>query len=137
MEQILPSMPPVIRIIAMPGDTNPAGDIFGGWLLSQMDLAAGSVATRFARGRCVTAAVDGMAFLGPVMVGDEVSIFATVVGHGRSSMRIRVEAWRRHRESEDVLKVTEAVFTAVAVDANRRPRPVTPPPSYEQEKTEA
>ena len=116
----------MIRTIAMPADTNPSGDIFGGWLMAQMDLAAGNVAVRRAKGRCVTIAADGMSFLAPVFVGDEVSLYGTLISEGRTSMKIRVEAWRRHREREDVAKVTEAVFTYVALGPDRRPR-VLPP----------
>ncbi|BCM87557.1 acyl-CoA thioesterase [Methylobacterium indicum] len=118
--------PPVIRTIAMPADTNPAGDIFGGWLMAQMDLAAGNVAARRARGRCATIAVEGMTFLQPVVVGDEVSLYAHIVAVGRSSIRIQIEAWRRARESEETIKVTQALFTFVAIDENRRPRAVPP-----------
>jgi acyl-CoA thioesterase YciA len=113
----------------MPADTNPAGDIFGGWLMSQMDLAAGSVATRRARGRCVTVAVEGMAFLAPVLVGDEVSLFAELTGHGRSSMKIQVEAWRRPRDSEEMMPVTHAEFTFVAIGEDRQARPLPAEPS--------
>jgi len=122
----LPQSEPMIRTIAMPADTNPSGDIFGGWLMAQMDLAAGNVAVRRAKGRCVTIAADGMSFLAPVFVGDEVSLYGTLIGEGRTSMKIKVEAWRRHREAEDVVKVTEAVFTYVALGPDRRPR-VLPP----------
>ncbi|SEP29763.1 Thioesterase superfamily protein [Methylobacterium sp. ap11] len=87
----------MIRTIAMPADTNPAGDIFGGWLMAQMDLDAGNVAARRARGRCATIAVEGMTFLQPVVVGDEASLHAHVVSVGRSSIRIQIEAWRRAR----------------------------------------
>ena len=120
----LPDGAPVIRTIAMPADTNPAGDIFGGWLMAQMDLAAGNVAARCARGRCATVAADSMTFHAPVFVGDEVSLFATITGKGRSSMRIMVEAWRRDRTGDEVIKVTEATFTFVAIDENRRSRPL-------------
>jgi hypothetical protein len=82
-----PTAQPVIRTIAMPADTNPAGDIFGGWLMSQMDLAAGNLAALTARGRAATIAVDGMRFHRPVKVGDEVSLFATLTKRGRTSMR--------------------------------------------------
>ncbi|MFT8243293.1 acyl-CoA thioesterase [Roseomonas sp. BN140053] len=119
-----PAGSPVIRTVAMPADTNPAGDIFGGWLMAQMDLAAGSAATRRSRGRCATVAVEAMSFLSPVKVGDEVSLFAEVLGTGRTSLRIRVEAWRRERNSEATNRVTEAVFTFVALDEAGRPRPV-------------
>lgn len=114
----------VIRTIAMPADTNPAGDIFGGWLMAQMDLAAGNAAARRARGRCATVAVDGMVFHRPVLVGDEVSLYAEVVTVGRTSMRIRVEAWRRCRDGDERFKVTEALFTFVAIDETRRPREI-------------
>ena len=119
-----PGEAPVIRTIAMPADTNPAGDIFGGWLMAQMDMAAGNAAARRARGRCATVAVEAMSFLSPVRVGDEVSLYAEILGTGRSSMRIRVEAWRREREGEHANRVTEAVFTFVALDATGRPRPL-------------
>ena len=119
-----PETAPVIRTIAMPADTNPAGDIFGGWLMAQMDLAAGNAAARRARGRCATVAVEAMSFLSPVRVGDEVSLYAEILATGRSSMRIRVEAWRREREGEHANRVTEAVFTFVALDATGRPRPL-------------
>lgn len=122
----MPDGVPAIRTIAMPADTNPNGDIFGGWLMSQMDLAAGNVAARRARGRAATVSVDGMSFLGPVAVGDEVSLFAHLVKVGRTSMRIEVEAWRRARSSEETFKVTEAVFTFVAIDETGRPRAVPP-----------
>lgn len=117
---------PVIRTIAMPADTNPAGDVFGGWLMSQMDLAAGNVATRRAGGRIVTAAVEAMTFHAPVSVGDEVSLYARIVSTGRTSMRIEVEAWRRHRHEAEIVKVTQGLFTCVAIDAERKPRPLPP-----------
>jgi acyl-CoA thioesterase YciA len=117
---------PVIRTIAMPADTNPAGDIFGGWLMAQMDLAAGNAAARRARGRCATVAADAMVFHRPVLVGDEVSLYADIVAVGRTSLKIHVEAWRRSRDGDEQFKVTEAVFTFVAIDENRRPREVPP-----------
>jgi len=119
-----PEEVPAIRTIAMPADTNPAGDIFGGWLMSQMDLAAGNVAARRARGRCVTISVEGMQFLRPVFVGDEVSLYARIVRTGRTSMAISVEAWRRRREDEEAHKVTAATFTFVAVGDDHRPVPL-------------
>ncbi|QRG08050.1 acyl-CoA thioesterase [Xanthobacter dioxanivorans] len=125
-ESNMPDGIPVIRTIAMPADTNPNGDIFGGWLMSQMDLAAGNVAARRSRGRAATVAVEAMSFLSPVAVGDEVSLFGKVVKLGRTSMRIEVEAWRRARASEETTKVTEAVFTFVAIDEDGRPRPIPP-----------
>ena len=122
----LPAATPTIRVTAMPADTNPYGDIFGGWLMSQMDLAAGSVASRHAGGRAVTIAVEGMTFHRPVFVGDEVSVYATITGVGRTSLKVAVEAWRRARDSEECSRVTEATFTFVAVGQDRRPRPVKP-----------
>ena len=119
-----PAMPPAIRTVAMPADTNSAGDIFGGWLMAQMDLAAGSAAARRARGRCATIAVEGMTFLSPVFVGDEVSLYAEVVSVGRTSLRIAVEAWRRVRAGDETNQVTRAVFTFVAIGPDRRPRPI-------------
>lgn len=120
----MPDNEPIVRMIAMPADTNPAGDIFGGWLMAHMDLAAGSVATRRARGRAATVAVEAMSFLSPVTVGDEVSFYGTIVETGRTSMRIRIEAWRRPREEDGTIKVTEAIFTFVAIGPDRRPRPL-------------
>ena len=110
----------------MPTDANPNGDIFGGWLMSQMDLAGGSLATQRARGRCATVAVDGMVFHQPVFVGDEVSCYGKLVKTGSTSITVRIEAWRRHLPSAEVRKVTEATCTYVAIGENRRPR-VLPP----------
>ena len=124
--EITPTSEPAIRTIAMPADTNPAGDIFGGWLLSQMDLAAGSVAARHARGRCATIAVDKIVFVEAVKVGDEVSVYAELMSTGRTSMQFEVTAWRRRRDSEDVRKVTGAIFTFVALDLDGRPRAIRP-----------
>jgi len=111
----LPPGMPLIRIMAMPADANPNGDIFGGWLLSQMDLAGGSLAAQRARGRCATVAVDGMVFHEPVFVGDEVRCYGELVKTGRTSMTVRIEAWRRHLPSDEARKVTEAIFTYVAI----------------------
>lgn len=120
-----PNEAPVIRTVAMPSDTNPHGDIFGGWLMSQMDLAAGSVAARVSRGRAATVRVEAMSFLSPVFVGDEVSLYARLTARGRTSMKIDVEAWRRSRDSEETVKVTEAIFTFVAIDdVTRKARPL-------------
>lgn len=119
-----PDEPPLLRTIAMPADANPNGDIFGGWLMGLMDLAAGNAAGRRARGRVATVAVDAIVFHSPVLVGDEVSIYGRIVAVGRSSMKIEIEAWRRERADDAANLVTEAVFTFVAIDAARRPRPV-------------
>jgi acyl-CoA thioesterase YciA len=119
-----PSHEPIIRTIAMPYDTNPEGDIFGGWLVSQMDLAAATVAFRLAQGRCVTVGIEGVKFISPVFVGDEVSLFAMVVKTGRTSIQVFVEAWRRRRDGAAANKVTEGTFTFVAIDENRKSRPL-------------
>lgn len=115
---------PAVRTLAMPADTNPSGDIFGGWLLAQMDIAAGIVAHERARGRVVTVALDAMAFHAPVFVGDLVSCYAEVVRVGRTSLSLHVEAWAKRSRTGEEVKVTEGRFTLVAVDENRRPRPV-------------
>ena len=114
----------VIRTIAMPADTNPAGDIFGGWIMSQMDLAAGNMAGRVSQGRGATVAVEGMQFLRPVKVGDEVTIYANLTKVGRTSMHIQVDVWARPRFGKDAAKVTDADFVFVALDDNGDPRPV-------------
>lgn len=125
----LPDGSPTIRVTAMPADANPYGDIFGGWLMGQMDLAAGSVASRHAGGRAVTIACDAMKFHAPVLVGDEVSVYARLVAVGNTSMTIEVEAWRRARHADDACKVTQARFVFVATDTNRQPRRVASLPA--------
>jgi acyl-CoA thioesterase YciA len=118
----IPDGEPAVRVVAMPADTNPYGDIFGGWLMSIMDSAAGTVAARYSRGRAVTISVDGMTFHKPVKVGDVVSVYADVVSVGRSSMKIEVSAWRRIRAGEETDRVTHATFTFVAIGDDGRPR---------------
>lgn len=108
----------------MPADANAYGDIFGGWLLSLMDMGAGLIAARHSRGRAVTVAMDAVQFHLPVKVGDEVSVYGRLEKVGRSSMTIVTEAWRRHRCEDEEVKVTEAVFTFVAVGETGKPRPV-------------
>lgn len=117
---------PAIRALAMPKDTNPSGDIFGGWLLAQMDIAAGIVAWERARGRVATVAIDAMTFHRPVLVGDIVSCYAAVTRVGQTSITLQVEVFAERREGGSV-KVTEGRFTCVAIDGERRPRPVDPP----------
>lgn len=119
-----PAFEPTIRVTAMPADANAYGDIFGGWLIGQMDMAAGLVAARRAKGRAVTVAMDAMQFHAPVFVGDEVSVYAALTKVGRTSMKIDVEAWRRGRHGEERELVTQANFTFVAVGEDRKPRPV-------------
>jgi acyl-CoA thioesterase YciA len=111
-------------MVAMPRDTNPSGDIFGGWLLSLMDIAGASVAIHTSKGRVVLAAVNKMSFLRPVFVGDEVSCYAHVETIGTTSMHINVEAWVKRPQNGHIHKVTEGVFTFVAMDDNRKPRAV-------------
>ncbi|HUK07661.1 MAG TPA: acyl-CoA thioesterase [Stellaceae bacterium] len=121
-----PQLEPALRNIAMPADANANGDIFGGWVLSQMDLAGGSLAVQRAQGRVATIAVTAMTFHLPVFIGDEVSCYGEVVRIGRTSITIRIESWaRRHRSGERV-KVTEGTFTYVAIGDDRRPRPLPP-----------
>ena len=117
---------PALRAIAMPADANPSGDIFGGWLLAQMDLAGGSVAMQRADGRVATVAITGMTFHQPVFVGDEVSCYATIVKLGRSSITIAIESWARRHRGKSRVKVTAGTFTYVAIDADRRPRQIPP-----------
>ncbi len=115
-----------VRLTAMPADTNANGDIFGGWVLSQMDQAGGIAAVERAEGRVATIAVDAMTFIRPVKVGDVLCVYTSVDRVGRTSMRIHVEAWARRFHSRLREKVTDAHFTFVAIDENGRPRPVPP-----------
>ncbi len=117
----LPSAEPALRAIAMPADANPRGDIFGGWLLSQMDLAGSTVAIRRAKARVATIAVTSMTFRKPVFVGDEVSCYAEIVKLGNTSITVKIESWVRRGIGGEAVKVTEGLFTYVAIDADRRP----------------
>jgi len=114
----------VIRTIAMPKDTNPNGDIFGGWLMAQMDLGSGILASKTAKTRVVTVAVEGMSFLQPVRVGDTVACYAWVEKIGRTSMIIPVEVWVQRYMQTEQTRVTRGVFTYVAVDNEGKPVPV-------------
>ena len=120
----LPHAEPALRAIAMPADANPHGDIFGGWLLSQMDLAGGTAATRRAKGRTATVAITPMTFHRPVFVGDEVTCYAEIIKVGRTSITVKVESWARRGIGDEQVAVTEGIFTYVAVGDDRRPRPV-------------
>src|SRR5215468_4034887 len=120
----LPESELALRGIAMPMFANAHGDIFGGWLLSQMDLAGSTVAVRRANGRVATVAVTAMSFQRPVFVGDEVSCYAKIVKVGRTSITVEVEAFARRDRSGEAIKVTQGVFTYVAVNAQSKPRPV-------------
>lgn len=113
-----------IRTLAMPSDTNPAGDIFGGWVLSQMDIAAGICAGQRAQCRVVTVAVESMYFLLPVKVGDILGLYTKVAKIGRTSMVVHVEAWVRRGRIGNREKVTEGQFKFVAVDENGKPKPI-------------
>ena len=119
-----PSCEAVLRTIAMPADTNPNGDIFGGWLLSQMDLAGGVAAKDCAQGRVATVAIEAMKFHRPVMIGDEVSCHCRIVRVGRTSVTVHIESWIRRSVGRERYKVTEGMFTYVALDEHRRPRPI-------------
>jgi acyl-CoA thioesterase YciA len=114
----------MVRTIAMPADTNANGDIFGGWVMSQMDAAGGIAGADRAQGRVVTVAVDGMTFIHPVKVGDVLCVYTRVLGVGRTSIRIGIEAWARRFRTPLREKVTEATFTFVAIGDDGRPRPV-------------
>ena len=113
---------PAIRTIAMPADANASGDIFGGWMMSQMDMAGGVAAVGRAKGRVVTVAVEAMTFHRPVLVGDLVSCYAEVVRVGRTSLSVRIDAWVERRIGGEAERVTSGTFTYVAVDAARKPR---------------
>ena len=114
----------VIRTIAMPSDTNPRGDVFGGWLMSQMDLGSGILAAKTAKSRVATVAIEGMSFLRPVRVGDTVTCYGWVEKVGRTSMVIPIEAWVQRYMEGTQFRVTRGVFTYVAIDGDGRPIPV-------------
>ena len=121
-----PSTPPAIRVTAMPADTNPYGGVFGGWIVSQMALAAGSLASRVSHGRAVVVAMDELRFPGPVAVGDELSIHPDLRRAGRTSLTIDVAAWSRERDGEATHLAAHGTFTFVAVDGTDRPRVLAP-----------
>ncbi len=115
---------PLIRVTAMPADTNPYGGVFGGWLMSQMALAAGSLASRTAKGKCVVVAATDLSFPGAPKVGDEISVFAEITKQGRTSLNIAVSATARERDSEREFDVGSGNFTFVALGADDRPREI-------------
>jgi acyl-CoA thioesterase YciA len=124
----LPAREPTLRVVPMPADANHTGDIFGGWIISQVDLAGSIPAVRLAQGRVATVAVNSFVFKQPVFVGDVVSFYAEVVKVGRTSITVDVEVYAQRRpEKEMCVKVTEATLTYVAVDNDRRPRVVSAP----------
>jgi acyl-CoA thioesterase YciA len=120
----LPDREPVLRVVPMPSDANYTGDIFGGWIMSQVDIAGSIPAIALAQGRVATVAVNSFVFKQPVMIGDLVSFYAEVVRVGRTSITVDVEVYARRRTLHEFVKVTEATLTYVAVDDERRPRPV-------------
>jgi acyl-CoA thioesterase YciA len=122
--EVAPKSEPALRAVAMPADTNPHGDIFGGWLLCQMDLAGTIVATRRALGRVVTVAITAMNFHRPVMVGDEVTCYCNIEKIGNTSITVKIESWVRRGLGDTQIKVTEGIFTYVRVGADGRPQPV-------------
>jgi len=114
-----------IRTLAMPADANHHGDIFGGWVLGQMDIAGGIFAAKVAKGRCVTVAVDAMTFRKPVYIGDIVGVYTSLIRVGTTSITVRVEVWVTRRNETASILVTEGNFTYVAVSDQHRPRPVS------------
>src|SRR6476646_3474925 len=117
---------PILRVVPGPTDINANGHIFGGWVLSQMDIAAGIVASRRARGPVATVAIERMEFISPIHLRDLISVYAAVERVGRTSMAIRIEVVASRNGGADEIKVTEGLFTFVALDADGRPRPVDP-----------
>ena len=125
MEKLPEGKQPALRVMPMPADANQNGDIFGGWIMSQVDIAGGTVAGRIARGRVATVAVKEFIFKQPVLIGDLLSCYAELVKVGTTSVTVKVEVYaERGREDRKVVKVTEATLTYVAIDAGGRPRPI-------------
>ena len=118
---------PILRVVPGPSDINANGHIFGGWVLSQMDIAAGIVASRRAKGRVATVAIEAMEFIAPIHLRDVISVYASVERVGRTSMGVRIEVVANRDLGTTEVKVTEGVFTFVALDANDRPRLVDSP----------
>ena len=124
---LLPDREPTLRVVPMPADANQHGDIFGGWVMSQVDIAGGVAAARRARGRVATVAVNSFVFKEPVLIGDVVSFFAQIRRIGRTSITVDVEVYAQRNPSEVIcVKVTEASLTYVAVGPDRRPRQLPP-----------
>ncbi|MBB3764906.1 acyl-CoA thioesterase [Sphingomicrobium lutaoense] len=120
----LDGLDPILRVMPRPSDINANGHIFGGWVLSQMDIAGGIVAARRAQGQVATVAIDAMEFIAPILLHDLISVYARVEKVGRTSMKIRIEVVATRDGGKTDVKVTEAIFTFVAIDENAKPRPV-------------
>lgn len=116
---------PMLRTFPMPANANANGDIFGGWILSQMDLAGGARAYEYCGGRVVTVGIEAMTFYKPVFIGDDVSFYTDVVKSGRTSVTIKIASWARRRHTREYVKVTEGLFTFVHIDENRQPSVIT------------
>jgi acyl-CoA thioesterase YciA len=117
---------PVLRVLPEPADINSNGHIFGGWVLAMMDRAGGIAAGRVAGGRCATVAIEAMEFIAPILLGDLISIYASVERRGRTSVAIRLDVLAERKRGEEHVKVTTGVFTFVALDDDFRPRPLPP-----------
>ena len=115
---------PILRVVPRPGDINSNGHIFGGWVLSQMDIAAGIIAAREADGPVATVAIEAMKFITPILLHDLISVYARVERIGRTSIAIRIEVVATRERGQTEVEVTEGLFTFVAIDENHRPRPV-------------
>lgn len=115
---------PLIRVTAMPADTNPYGGVFGGWLMGQMGLACGSFASRRTQGKAILVAADELRFPGAMAVGDELSVYVDLLKEGRTSLRLKAEAVARQRDGEGETLVAEGEFTFVALDENNKPRQI-------------
>ena len=117
-----PLSEPVLRVVPAQRDINANGHIFGGWVLAQMDIAGGIVAGRSSQGPCATVAIETMKFIAPILIGDVISVYAEVARRGRTSLAIRIEVIASRGRDQQLIKVTEGVFTFVALDENHRPR---------------
>jgi acyl-CoA thioesterase YciA len=128
---------PLIRVTAMPADTNPYGGVFGGWLMGQMGLACGSFASRRTSGKAILVAADAVRFPGAMAVGDELSVYVELLKQGRTSLRLKAEAIARQRDGDAEAVVAEGEFTFVALDKAGKPRPIPSPPDGEGGSREA
>lgn len=114
-----------LQTIAMPADTNWSGDVFGGWIVSQMDLAGAIHVERFSKGRCATIAINEMTFLVPVKVGNVISCYTKILKVGNTSVQVQIEVWNSHDNSREPIRITQGVFTFVAVDVNGNKRQIS------------